>query len=157
MSRIQIPEGHLRTSKYRFESMQRPDWSVPVAVIGADGCFYDYSRDSAILYANDRTVADNTNIFFRGATDSVICCISSTKLTDNPKQGQNSGPPIDSPNVHRNTAVKCYLVTDDVENGENRKIKALKNQGWRIVTKLHDWPQFDRFKPPHWGSQSANS
>lgn len=144
VDRLQIPKGELRTATFRYASMENPDWNCPIAVVGADGC---YLHDSvASLYANETSVAHNTNHFASRALDSVICCIVSEKLIYDRSLGQNAGPPIHGPHKEpeKRGAIKWFLVTDKkLDPNKHPKIRALADAGWKIVADLPDWTEKD--------------
>jgi len=128
---VHVPEGILKTKTFRYASMQAPPWHAPIVVVGADGCYYNRATDTARLYANDGAVAVNTNLFLETATDTVICCLASTKLKFEEGKGQNCGPWINEPdNVPRK-----YLFTDTEPREGKTIIKALRDKnGWKIFT-----------------------
>ncbi|MCA8988388.1 MAG: hypothetical protein KDA78_12135 [Planctomycetaceae bacterium] len=149
VSRLLIPEGQLRTITYRFASVREPKWFCPIVVVSADGCYYDERKGVASLFANESSVAENTNLFMNRAVDCVICCLSSNKIEYHKGRGQNAGPPIYSPNdteveKARESGVKWFLVTDGMPK-HPEKIEALRKKcGWNVVTSVTDWNQYDR-------------
>lgn len=144
VARVQIPKGELRTRTFRYESMDPPKWNCPIAVVGADGCYFH--NDKAALFANEDSIATNTNVFMSSALDSVICCIVSDKLKYVQNEGQNAGPPLENPPpVEKRGGVKWYLVTDKLELDkkgdpvDNPKLERLKVNGWNLVSELSHW------------------
>jgi hypothetical protein len=136
---IQVPKGALKTKTFRYASMKAPPWDAPIVVVGADGCFLDRRANKAKLYANEDSVADNTNRFIEKATDTVICCLVSQKLEKYDRlSGQKSGPIIKTKLFDE--AIQKFLVTDkNMEN--NPLIDALRGDSWKIVTQIEDWDQ----------------
>lgn len=143
ISRVSIPEGQLRTMTFRFSRIRRPEWYCPIAVVSADGCYFEPSKidgepPEANLYANEVAVAENTNLFIDQAVDTVICCLSSSKLEYRAGNGQNAGPPIKKPSDDpKKKGVNWYLVTDK-KLGE-METQSLTRSNWKIITKLDDW------------------
>lgn len=144
---VEVPQGKLRPKTFRYESMDPPPWNPPIVVIGADGCYYEEQEEgkketgAAHLFANRGSVAFNTNLFIRKASDTVICCLTSSKLDYElrlKKDGglQNDGPLIIPPTKK---VVQRLLVTDTMPR-DKRIIEALEKDGWLPVTREEQFP-----------------
>jgi len=139
VEQVSIPQAVLETPRARLATIQKPSWTPAIAIVGADGCHYEPDRDEVSFYAMNESVALNTNLFAKNATDLVIVCIASGKLDF----GRNVGPRIDLP---RSRGVRRALVTDE------RPIKviadAISVAGWTIITKPQDWRRLPERQQP---------
>ncbi len=133
VSKISIPAAVLDAQTFRFSTMPGAGWPLTISIVGADGCFYDQENEAVVLYGNEESVATNTSLFIQNTRHSVICCLTSSKITTGFAQTPNTGPPITAPKK----GVNRVLVTDD-ELGEKART-AFKDNGWEIVTKSADW------------------
>lgn len=137
VEKVSIPEAVLETNSFRFATMQKPSWSPAIAVVGVDGCLYEEEHAKVTLYANEVSVANNTTVFVTSATDTVICCLASSKMAFEPGKGQNSGPPIRFPFPLVKNYLRRFLVTD--EDPQEDIVAILEKDDWVIVTKPEDW------------------
>lgn len=139
VEQVSIPEAVLETPRARLATIQKPSWTPAISIVGADGCHYEPDRDEVSFYAMNESVALNTNLFARNATDLVIVCLASGKMDF----GRNMGPRIDLP---RSRGVRRALVTD------KRPIKviadAIRAAGWTIITKDQDWRHLPERQQP---------
>lgn len=117
--------------------MEKPAWVPATVIVGADGCRYQ-DDGSAQLYANQPSVATNTNYFVQQANHTVIVCLAFNKMGDGPKssEGQQSGPPIYPP---KNPRVRRIIVTDK-EPGTTDIREAFGRDSWVILTPQTGWP-----------------
>lgn len=132
-NQISIPEAVLVTNTCRFSTIQNPKWIPAMTIVGADGYYFDRANQEAKLFAMDPSVAANTSLFVRGASDSVIICVASAKLD---YLGRNKGPYIDPEDARKNN-LRLALVTDKRPHEEIAK--AFEKAGWVIITEFKDW------------------
>jgi hypothetical protein len=133
VSKISIPEAVLETHSFRFATMQEPGWAPAMVIVGADGWRFDTEKSEVYFYGNEQSVADNTNLFVKNATHSVIYCLDSSKIQAGLDPYPNSGPRIHSPRK----GVLRILVTNEEPPGQVQEY--FKNDGWIIVADEADW------------------
>lgn len=148
VEQVSIPEAVLETRRARLATIQKPSWSPAIAIVGADGCHYDPVKDEVSFYAMNESVALNTNLFVKNATDLVIVCLASGKMDF----GRNMGPLIDLP---LGTEVRRALVTD------KPPLKAIshafKKARWTIITEYDDWKRLPEPEQPSSPSTKSKS
>ena len=130
VEQVSMPEAVLETSRGRLATIQKPRWTPAIAIVGADGFHYDTDKNEISFYAMNESVALNTNVFVKNATDLVIVCMASGKIDF----GRNMGPLIDLP---RSRAVRRALVTD--KPPDKIIAEAIAGAGWTIISKVEDW------------------
>lgn len=138
VDKISIPEAVLETKTFRFATMREPGWAAAMVIVGADGCFYNSEEQTVTLYANEESVAKNTDLFVNHATHTVMVCLASKKIGFD----RNAGPIIHPP---RKGVIRA-LVTDQRPHQEIANV--FEREGWTIVTEEKDWAALPEPKPP---------
>lgn len=124
---VRIPEGDYLVETCRYDKMLKlsQQTKVRLAVVGADGCYFDSTEQTMLLFANSGPVADNTNAIINMALHAVVCCLTSDKISQDPPTGPG-------PDLIKKPAVVGYLVTDKRQPAEI--VEAFRRQNWHVVT-----------------------